>query len=62
MNMIMKLHGWVLPFGCVLALVAGGPCSGQASAPADRPVRAIDARALTGIALDMDRQTETRTG
>ena len=62
MNMIMKLHGWVVPFGCVLALVAGGLCYGQANAPADRPVRAINARVLTGIALDIDRQTEKEDG
>ena len=62
MNMIMKLHNWVVPFGCVLALVAGGPCPGQADAPADRPVPAIDATALKGIALDRDRQPETADG
>ena len=52
MNMIMKVHGWVLPFGCVLALVTGAPCSGQADVPADRPPQAMHASALTGIALD----------
>ena len=62
--MIMKLQGWVLPFGCLLALVAGGPCSGQAPAqvPAARPARAIDATVLKGVALDRDRQPEAADG
>jgi len=62
MNMIMKLQGWVLPFGCLLALVAGGPCSGQAQAPTARPARAIDATVLKGVALDRDRQPEAADG
>jgi len=64
MNMIMKLQDWVLQFGCLLALVAGGPCSGQAQAqvPAARPARAIDATVLKGVALDRDRQPEAADG
>jgi len=62
MNMTMKLHGWVVLFECVLALVAAGLCSGQTNASADRPVRAIDASALNGIVLDIDRRTEAVDG
>ena len=60
--MKMKSRGWMTQLGCVLALVAGGVCRGQTNAPVDRPLTAIDARALTGIALDRDRQTETVNG
>ena len=47
MNMNMKLQDWVLPFGCLLAMVAGGPCLGQAQAPAAQPAREGAAGALS---------------
>jgi len=37
MNRKSKLHGWLVSFGCVLALVAGWPYYGQVNAPADHP-------------------------
>jgi acetyl esterase/lipase len=62
MNKIMKLQGWALPFGCLLALVAGGPCLGQTEPSAARPARAIDATALKAVTLDRDRQPEGADG